>query len=82
MQVCMDYQPAVAQTAGVGRYTRLLAEHLAATATPEDALELFYFDFSRRAGYELPQGAQSKPCRWLTAPSTRRLRTTPACERA
>lgn len=47
MRVCLDVQSAVTQRAGVGRYTRQLAEQLAATAG-EHRLELFYFDFKRQ----------------------------------
>lgn len=43
----MDVQPAVAQRAGVGQYTRCLAEHLAEIAG-EDEIEFFCFDFRRR----------------------------------
>lgn len=45
----MDYQPAVAQCAGIGRYTRLLATEIGKILSPEDALRLFYFDFRRNA---------------------------------
>ena len=47
MKICMDYQPAVQQGAGVGRYTRALAEALGGMLAPEDSLELFYYDFKR-----------------------------------
>lgn len=45
MKICLDYQPAVTQRAGIGRYTRVLAEQLPALMNPEDSLNLFYFDF-------------------------------------
>lgn len=45
MKICLDYQPAVTQRAGIGRYTRVLAEQLPAFMNPEDSLKLFYFDF-------------------------------------
>lgn len=45
MKICLDYQPAVTQRAGIGRYTRVLAEKLPALMNPEDSLKLFYFDF-------------------------------------
>lgn len=45
MKICLDYQPAVTQRAGIGRYTRVLAEQLPALMNPEDSLKLFYFDF-------------------------------------
>jgi glycosyltransferase involved in cell wall biosynthesis len=48
MRICVDIQSAVAQRAGVGRYTRHLVEHLGENALPDDALSLFYFDFRRR----------------------------------
>ena len=44
MQVCLDYQPAVTQRAGIGRYTRVLAGELLKTKLPEDDLRLFYLD--------------------------------------
>lgn len=49
MQVCLDYQPAVAQRAGIGRYTRVLAEQLARTAQPGESLRLFCLDFRHKA---------------------------------
>lgn len=65
MQICLDYQPAIAQLAGVGRYTRYLAEHLVPTARAGgDAFRLFYFDFSRNAAGTVPPGAELQPCRW------------------
>ena len=36
MLVNIDYQPAVSQRAGIGRYTRLLARHLPAFLSQED----------------------------------------------
>lgn len=45
MKICLDYQPAVTQRAGIGRYTRVLAEQLPLLMNPEDSLRLFYFDF-------------------------------------
>ena len=44
MRVCLDVQAAIAQRAGVGRYTLLLAQHLA-TVAGTDGLTLLYFDF-------------------------------------
>lgn len=49
MNVCLDYQSAVSQGAGIGRYTRELAAGLAACREAADSLGLFYFDFRRRA---------------------------------
>ena len=45
VRVCIDIQAAVAQRAGVGRYTKMLAEHLEPQAAG-DALAMFYFDFA------------------------------------
>lgn len=45
----MDYQPAVAQRAGIGRYTKMLAAELSKQLAVDDALRLFYCDFRRRA---------------------------------
>jgi len=65
MRVCIDIQSAIAQRAGVGRYTRMLVEHLAATRAPADELALFYFDFQRK-GVPFPvPGATQRACRWL-----------------
>ena len=36
----MDYQPAVAQCAGIGRYTKVLASELVKILSPEDELRL------------------------------------------
>lgn len=49
MNVCLDYQPAVSQGAGIGRYTRALARGLPPLLAAEDALRLFYLDFRRAA---------------------------------
>lgn len=43
----MDIQSAIAQRAGVGRYTKALAEHMG-PLSGDDELRLFYFDFRRR----------------------------------
>ncbi len=65
MRVCIDIQSAIAQRAGVGRYTKLLVEHLAAARVPADELALFYFDFKRH-GIPFPApGASQRACRWL-----------------
>lgn len=65
MRVCIDIQSAIAQRAGVGRYAKLLVEHLAATRAPADELALFYFDFQRK-GMPFPvPGATQQACRWL-----------------
>ena len=64
MQVCVDIQSAVAQRAGVGRYTKQLVEHLA-LARGRDTLSLFYFDFQRKGTpFPVPEAAQAA-CRWL-----------------
>ncbi len=66
MQLCLDYQPAVAQRAGIGRYTQLLARHLAPLLAPDDELRLFYLDFSRRA---TPPGVPNTiPTAWRGLP--------------
>ncbi|MGI5868036.1 MAG: glycosyltransferase family 4 protein [Kiritimatiellia bacterium] len=52
----MDYQPAVAQRAGIGRYAKMLAGALSNALAEEDVLRLFYCDFRRRAvAPELPR---------------------------
>jgi glycosyltransferase involved in cell wall biosynthesis len=65
MDVCLDYQPAVAQRAGIGRYTRLLAQHLAPLSGASDPLRLFYFDFKRRGDAPAIPGARNQPWRLL-----------------
>lgn len=64
MKVCLDIQPALAQRAGVGRYTRMLAEHLAGQRG-SDELSLFYFDFKRVGCDFAPAGATQKAVRWI-----------------
>ncbi|HPR90197.1 MAG TPA: glycosyltransferase family 1 protein [Synergistaceae bacterium] len=64
MKVCIDIQPAVGQGAGVGRYTAKLAEYLARSCSPGDELDLFCFDFKRRAGTIESHGAAKKIIRW------------------
>lgn len=64
MKVCLDIQSALAQRAGVGRYTRMLAEHLVAQRGG-DALHLFYFDFKRVGCDFAPPGATQKAVRWV-----------------
>ena len=64
MRICIDIQAAIAQRAGVGRYTRSLVEHLGAGAGA-DLLRLFYFDFQRR-GIPFPVAhAEHHAVRWM-----------------
>ncbi len=63
MKVCIDIQPAMAQRAGVGRYTRTLVEHLG-TERGSDTLRLFYFDFLRRGDPFVATGMDRKRIRW------------------
>ena len=64
MRVCVDIQSAVAQRAGVGRYTQQLVQHLAASRGG-DELSLFYFDFQRRGLSFTAPGATPRAVRWL-----------------
>lgn len=64
MRVCVDIQSAVGARAGVGRYTKLLVEHLA-PLRGADELALFYFDFQRRGTGFTVDGATERACRWL-----------------
>ncbi len=58
MKVCIDIQAAIAQRAGVGRYTKALVEHLGPPAN-DDTLTLFYFDFKQRGmPFHVPNAAQ------------------------
>ncbi len=67
MKVCIDIQAAIAQTAGVGRYTRRLIEHLAPLAEASGAppLRLFYFDFRRMVEPPSIPGTLNCPARHL-----------------
>jgi glycosyltransferase involved in cell wall biosynthesis len=65
MKVMLDIQSALAQRAGVGRYTRMLAEHLPAALAPGEQLALFYFDFKRRGCDFAPVRATQRAVRWL-----------------
>ena len=62
MRICIDIQAGVAQRAGVGRYTRMLAEHLDRLAT-SDELRLFYFDFQRHGAPFPVRRARLQACR-------------------
>lgn len=64
MRVCLDIQSAVGARAGVGRYTKLLAEHLA-PLRGENELSLFHFDFHRRGLSFTVGDATVRACRWL-----------------
>ncbi|MFH1476650.1 MAG: glycosyltransferase family 1 protein [Verrucomicrobiota bacterium] len=63
MNVCLDIQPAVDQRAGVGRYTRALAEHLG-EARGADTVRLFYFDFRRRGLAFTTPSLDQRAIRW------------------
>ncbi len=63
MNVCIDVQAAVAQRAGVGRYTRSLVEHLA-EHRGADTASLFYFDFLRRGAPPAAPGMERRRIRW------------------
>lgn len=63
MRVVIDIQAAIAQRAGVGRYTKSLVEHLGRFAGP-DEFGLFYFDFQRKGvPFPVPNAAQ-RAVRW------------------
>jgi len=63
MRICIDVQSAIAQRAGVGRYTRHLVQNLGALAK-NDELSLFYFDFMRKGiPFDAPNATQ-RPIRW------------------
>jgi glycosyltransferase involved in cell wall biosynthesis len=64
MKVCVDIQAAVAQRAGVGRYTKSLAEQLGRFAG-SDSVRFFYFDFKRRGAPFPTDGAEQRAVRWL-----------------
>ena len=58
----MDIQSAVTQRAGVGRYTKMLVEQLAATRGAHE-LALFYFDAKRKGVPFVVSGAAFRACR-------------------
>lgn len=63
MRVLVDIQAAIAQRAGVGRYTKALVERLGAHAGV-DELRLFYFDFQRKGTpFQAPHAVQ-RAVRW------------------
>ena len=72
MKVCIDYQPAVTQRAGIGRYTRVLAGELLKMKSPDDDVRLFYLDFLRRGVVDIP-GATATPSRILPGAILQRL---------
>lgn len=64
MRVCVDIQSAVGSRAGVGRYTKMLVEHLGPLRGAHD-LALFHFDFQRRGTGFTVEGAAERACRWV-----------------
>lgn len=63
MRVVIDIQAAIAQRAGVGRYTKSLVENLPRWSDG-DEIRLFYFDFQRK-GVPFPvEGAAQKAVHW------------------
>ena len=65
MTFCLDYQPAVAQGAGIGRYTRMLARGILPELAPEERLRLFFCDFRRKAPRDPVPGAEARAFRLL-----------------
>lgn len=63
MRICIDIQAAVAQRAGIGRYTQQLVTHLGAFAA-SDEVSLFFFDFRRRGLTFAAPHAIQRACRW------------------
>ena len=64
MRVCIDIQSAITQRAGVGRYTKMLVEHLG-PLRGQDELDLFYFDFKRQGVPFSTPGATQRAVRWF-----------------
>lgn len=64
VRVCIDIQAAIAQRAGVGRYTKMLVEHLGPQAG-DDQLALFYFDFKRKGSPFPVRNAREQAVRWI-----------------
>jgi len=66
MRICVDIQSAVAQRAGVGRYTHKLVQHLGPLAAASgDELRLFHFDFKRKGRPFPVEGATFEASRLL-----------------
>lgn len=63
MHVCIDYQAAVTQRAGIGRYTRQLVDALSET-TADDELSVCSFDFRRRGDGHVPGNVRHRVVRW------------------
>ncbi len=63
MKFCIDIQSAITQRAGVGRYTREIAQHIA-TVAPDDDFLLPYFDFKGKAQPFDVANATLRPIRW------------------
>jgi len=82
MDVCVDIQAAVAQRAGVGRYTHRLVDHLLPLAG-DDRIELFCFDFKRN-GTPFDGRAAVRRVAWIPGRVVQRAwrsRTGPAFDR-
>ena len=75
MKICLDYQPAVAQGAGIGRYTRMLARGLLPALAPEESLRLFFCDFRRKAPPDPVPGAEARAFRLLPGAVMQKLWT-------
>lgn len=73
MKICLDIQPACGPLAGIGRYTRMLAEHLPAWVGPGDTLRLAWFDWRRKAPPIVAVGVECQPIRRLPGRVVMRL---------
>ena len=63
MKICIDIQSAMAQQAGIGRYTRSLVKHLA-PLRGQDTLQVFAFDCMRRGAPIAAPGMDQHFFRW------------------
>lgn len=63
MHVCVDYQAAVTQRAGIGRYTRHLVDALSNSMKTDD-LSVFSFDFRRRGDGSVPPNVDRRAVQW------------------
>lgn len=73
MKICLDIQPACGPLAGIGRYTRMLAEHLPAWVGPGDTLRLAWFDWRRKGPPIVAVGVECQPIRRLPGRVVMRL---------
>jgi glycosyltransferase involved in cell wall biosynthesis len=78
LRVCIDIQSAIAQRAGVGRYTKVLVENLISSGHAED-LKLFYFDFKKAGCPFSADNLELKPITYVPGRIVQKAWTTINC---